>query len=291
MFFKVGLLLSLSCFSAHGFFWGSSNPQDDLRTAIKSNDLEGIRESLEDGVRVNYRYADDDLKRPVHYVQSVEAVDLLADEGATINVQDRYGRTPLNHYLAHADSWDEKVAEALVREGVPVNGSRLLNIPLFDAKSAEQLAFLVNAGVDVNVANMADDRTRLHAVKSVGEARVLVNAGVNINARDRNGETPLHAAVKKDLTEVAEFLVNAGVDVNNEDSLGRAPLFDVKSVEMATILLNGRADPHIEDLVWIGPRLFVSTPVQYNENVETALNLLKRRCRISSCENVSGLLN
>ena len=41
-------------------------------------------------------------------------------QGATINVQDETGRTtPLNYYLAHADSWDHKTAEALVREGVP----------------------------------------------------------------------------------------------------------------------------------------------------------------------------
>ena len=85
-FLKLVFSFHYPVFSAHGF-WGSSSsnsssPQDDLRTAIKSNDLEGIRKALEDGARVNYRYADDHSARPVHYVQSAETIDLLANAGS-----------------------------------------------------------------------------------------------------------------------------------------------------------------------------------------------------------------
>ena len=67
-----------------------------------------------------------------------------------------------------------------------------LNIPLFDAKSAEQLAFLVNAGADVNVRHKKLGTTRLHTVKSVEEARVLVDAGIDMNVTDKRGNTALY---------------------------------------------------------------------------------------------------
>ena len=65
----------------------------------------------------------------------------------------------------------------------------------------------------------------------------------------------------------------------------KTPLHNSKSIEIAEILLNAGADV---DAVAYFEQFTYETPVQYNENVETALNLLKRERGFSSCENISG---
>ncbi|MCB8979357.1 MAG: ankyrin repeat domain-containing protein [Ardenticatenaceae bacterium] len=56
----------------------------------------------------------------------------------------------------------------------------------------------------------------------------LLNAGADVNAHNENdhwGTTPLHAAAHANNTAVIQLLLDAGADVNATDMNGKTPLF------------------------------------------------------------------
>jgi ankyrin repeat protein len=62
--------------------------------------------------------------------------------------------------------------------------------------------------------NNEDDNTTLRILSR------LCEAGVNINRRDRNGQTPLHLAVKLGKAAVTRFLLRSGANIHVRDSEG-----------------------------------------------------------------------
>jgi ankyrin repeat protein len=74
--------------------------------------------------------------------------------------------------------------------------------------------------------------------------------GTNINARDRNGRTPLHIAVRLEEKDVADLLISKGADINARDALGKTPLhlavFD-QNQEMIALLLGKCANMNVRD--------------------------------------------
>jgi ankyrin repeat protein len=56
-------------------------------------------------------------------------------------------------------------------------------------------------------------------------ARLLIEHGAVVDARDKQGQTPLHAAARDGLVAVATVLVSKGADVNARDHYGRTPLW------------------------------------------------------------------
>lgn len=75
----------------------------------------------------------------------------------------------------------------------------------------------------VIVADAADD---------LGQARVVTHTSKSrVNAKDRDGDTPLHKAVKKRDVEEAQRLLNLGADPNLVNAYGRMPLYYACDVE------------------------------------------------------------
>ncbi|MBV8426768.1 MAG: ankyrin repeat domain-containing protein [Hyphomicrobiales bacterium] len=97
----------------------------------------------------------------------------------------------------------------------------------------------------------APDPEALHYAAGDGDlprVKALIAEGYSVNAFDELGWTPLHHAAQKERLEVVRFLIAAGADVNARDEamLGDSVLKDVAqtcSLELATILLKGGADP------------------------------------------------
>ena len=61
--------------------------------------------------------------------------------------------------------------------------------------------------------------TALHLTESPAVVQFLLSAGASPNVPNKKGETPLHAAVKRQDLESAKFLLGAGADVNAQDDL------------------------------------------------------------------------
>jgi ankyrin repeat protein len=116
----------------------------------------------------------------------------------------------------------------------------------------EVLRLLTEAGADVN-AKDSHDRTALYLVFYDSEGgprdlstRILLAAGADPNATTKSGETPLHAAARRDDAASVLLLIEAGADVNVEDRGGDSPLSIArrsrKSVEVANLLRDHGAE-------------------------------------------------
>ena len=73
------------------------------------------------------------------------------------------------------------------------------------------------------------------------------SAKFHTESRDLFGNTPLHAAVCKGQTRLAESLVGLGADVNSRDDAGATPLHQAViagDAEIAAMLIKFGADPN-----------------------------------------------
>jgi len=124
----------------------------------------------------------------------------------------------------------------------------------FDAAAAagrrEILRILLERGADVKKVGSqalisAAGSTKGSKERMVDTVNFLLDLGVDVNAKDGQGQTALHHAVRWGDTAVAQTLLNHGADVNARDSDGRTPLLvtDELSVDkydmMAALLAKG----------------------------------------------------
>lgn len=129
----------------------------------------------------------------------------------------------------------------------PDGGSALglNNTPLDFVSDAEIAEYLIKQGADVNSEDKGLLLTPLHHCSTPEVAAVLLRHGADVNHKNKDGETPLISALKKNLFDVAEFLVDHGADVNViEKKTGKTPLCFFISLEFNEKILKLGADPN-----------------------------------------------
>ncbi len=95
-----------------------------------------------------------------------------------------------------------------------------------------------------------DNRTLLHQAISENNTeavRFLVAHGVDINALDADGNTPLIAALEKNMPHIAEILINAKANLDQrrkKDSFSPLEIAISLDSPVATLLLNAGANPN-----------------------------------------------
>ena len=60
--------------------------------------------------------------------------------------------------------------------------------------------------------------------KSYEKIKQLIEKGADVSAKDKNGNTPLHAAAARDNPEIVSMLIGKGSDRNAVNSEGKTPL-------------------------------------------------------------------
>ena len=138
---------------------------------------------------------DGDQGTPLHYAVSSgfeTVVQLLLENGADVNLQNKSGKTAL-----HLIKW-------------------------WSDESNQILELLLQAGANANAKNN-DGQTAFHWAAQWGNldtVEVLLGKGADINAKDNNGWTALHLAAESGKPDTVEVLLRKGADVNAKKNDG-----------------------------------------------------------------------
>jgi cytohesin len=199
-----------------------------IHDAARDGDLAGVQELLDAGADVNAK--DNDGWTPLHIAASKnhrEIVELLIAKGADVNAAGESssvfiwqgGFTPL-HYAAV--NGHKEIVELLISKGADVNAKADNGLTPRDwaiKRTHTKIADLLRTH--------GGKTSSIHFGVGDGDlagVQALLDAGVDVNAKDENGQTPLHHAVRYDHKEIAELLIDKGADVNAKDNSGNTPL-------------------------------------------------------------------
>lgn len=190
-------------------------------------------------------------------------VDALVASGSAIDRKNSQGRTPL---LSAVDYGREHVVEKLLELGANIEepdygGTRpLMMAVLRDNQPLVQL--LLEHGAYTGTVKVKErDVTPLHWAAETGShsiVRAILGTGADINAQDgATKQTPLHKAINKEHTAVADTLLQEGANVEARDVTERTALHHAvakRSVPLVKLLLDNGANPDVEDKWYDSPR-------------------------------------
>ncbi len=181
---------------------------------------------------------------------NINLVKLLLENGASSNIKNDRGNTPLHR------TKDSDTAKLLIQNGASTNAkNNNSEIPLYmalgskDKKLIEELA----KGVDFLITDK-DNNTLLHqAVKQINNdfAEQLMNQKPSlINKMNNNNETPLAIAMRVGNNNIADKLLTLKANVNTQDRYGTTPLLESiahNNVYGAKLLLKHNVNPNISN--------------------------------------------
>ena len=163
-----------------------------------------------------------------------DVVEKLIQHGAKLDCKNSNGETPL--HMASASGW-ASVIRKLIDHGLNVDvKDNLGETPLhkaafFGAPSAVEELIEKGADKGINSENI-DGETPLHHACWSGSryiTEVLIHHGSDINMQNKNGETPLHIAIKNmqfgqaRFAAVASALIGHDADIFCKDKDGNSP--------------------------------------------------------------------
>lgn len=165
----------------------AQDPKYNLLWGIKNNEIDFVRKAIDLGININMSL-DNNSVTPIHMASIANKgpiIELLIQNGANINGQDTYSRTPLFFASYHGN---EAGAEAILK----LNAS--IAIENKNTKFNSLLAAAYNGHTNI--------------------VKLLVQYGVNINIQDQYGQTSLFTAVCKNQISTVKALLALGADPN-----------------------------------------------------------------------------
>ena len=196
------------------------------------------------GMTPLHHASDGSSEKPGDYTEIMAA---LIEYGADVDaVDDARGATPLHQ----AVYFKEPDAVALLLEhGAEVNiADAYGDTPLFGAASnSGTMAVLLEAGAEVNVAGTngyspLHQAVVYHSGNVTNSLTLLLRYGGDIEAKDNSGQTPLHKAARWYNPEAAVKLLEHGADPQAVDEDGSTPCQIANRVTIVGAEANERLD-------------------------------------------------
>lgn len=157
---------------------------------------------------------------------STELIIFLIENGAKINSDLKYGRTPLIE--AVSSNCIEKV-KYLIENGASINqksegfgGVSPLTEALWET-NFEIVKYLVENGADVNIQRNNGDTALLVAVwneKNLNSVNLLIQKGADVNKLNDDKQNPLLKAIQYNLYDIAVLLLKNGSSTDIKDFYG-----------------------------------------------------------------------
>ena len=196
------------------------------------------------GADVNIRHEDGGT--PLHlsiFLGRFELMELLIKEGADVNAKNRRGDIPVsglkvpwaftrfltNLFDIELEQKEVEVGRAKIAEMLNINPFQKAEGVANDVWEAVFIGDLkvvkqaIADGIDVNARNPQFGEPILSTVALMGHTEIitfLLEKGADINARNRDGNTALHAAAFLGRAEAVKLLLEHGVDVNVRNNDG-----------------------------------------------------------------------
>lgn len=178
---------------------------------------------------------------------TMEVYRNLVAAGWEVNTADTRGQTALAHASRKQDLASVRF---LLQNGAAVNIGALEN-----AAAGKNPEIFFSLLAEYNSPPKAPDRFRLLIAAAQGNMEVsrrLIKEGIDLNAHDREGWTPLSAAVRYGNADLAQLLLASGAEANLREPVGerRTPLMmavESGSLPCTRVLLEKGADPGLRD--------------------------------------------
>jgi len=241
----------------------SSSGATPLHEAVRTGNIQNINLLIDRGANVNA--VDAKGNTPLHtgipsHVHR-EVVTILLNKGADPNLRDEHGDTPL--HIAVILNRSNEIVQAILGGGsdvhirnidgktplyIAVQEGRTTLIPallsygseVFAADNSGVSPFDIAARTNDTTFNLlivpetvnqrdAGGNTMLHAVvrnrgNPIQLSKILEHRA-QVDARNSDGDTALHLAVKLNQRENGEFLISRGANIFSVNSAGESPLF------------------------------------------------------------------
>ncbi|MBQ7257031.1 MAG: ankyrin repeat domain-containing protein [Abditibacteriota bacterium] len=240
---------------------GYSNSIDDFCSLCEKGDTKKMEENIS-SIDINEQNSNG-IPPLIYAVNSnkIQAVNLLINHGANLNIKDSSGSTPLLNAIAN---YNYEITELWVNEGADVNISDRYNVsPLFhcvqnssdiiyfndylfkDDKESKKfkptkaeeedynnklkiIGLLIDKGADINAET---DEGISPVMQSILDNNLLVfdlfvKKGFDINSFiGKNQTTPLNLCIINKNTLFIDYLLNQGADINKPDKDGFLPIY------------------------------------------------------------------
>jgi ankyrin repeat protein len=197
-----------------------------LHEAAAKGDKDVVEWLIAKGAKVNAKA--ESGWRPLHEAAQFgnkDTVKLLLDRGANVNAIDKGGETPL-HWAAGGGHKD--VVKLLLDRGANVNYKDKGGMTPLHWAANRMLDFAkLQKGITalgIELTNQIMPTLNWAEGEYKGVVEWLIAKGARINAKDNNGCTPLHYAMKKGYKDVVDLLLANKAKTTSKNSKGCRPL-------------------------------------------------------------------
>jgi ankyrin repeat protein len=243
-----------------------------LYLAAKNRSIEALRILvLQPTIEVNVVNGPHN-ETPLHaaaQTDNTDAVELLLDNDALVDIPDELGHTPLYDatFARSVDSMKLLLNAGARCDTVDSQGNCLLHIAV-SQDFGDGIDLLVEHGCNVNTTNSAGisplaNSIQLNYPKTM---KKLLSHGADPNSRAKYNRSMLHHAVTWNRLDAVVALLEAGCDVNVVNAMDETPLLvavQQRKIDIVNRLIQAGADPHIgAGGVWQSTNL----PLLYSAN-------------------------